>query len=944
MTPERYAQVKNVFLMACSLPVEHRQDFVRDACGDDDALRESVERLLECHTEAAAVDESAAPAEAGDRPPPAAAEPPASPARVRPDPVPVPVRNLPPGSMIADRYRVVSRIGRGGMGEVFRVDDMRLRLPAALKFLSPAYARDPVWLVRLQNEVRLARAVTHPHVCRVFDIGESDGEAFLSMEYVDGEDLASLLRRIGRLPSDKAMQVARELCLGLAAAHDRGVLHRDLKPSNVMLDGRGRARVTDFGLAIAVEAVGDAEPPAGTPAYMAPEQMRGQRVTVRSDLYALGLVCYEIFTGVPAYRGTFREVLKAKEAGPPPAPSTLAQDLDPRVERVILACLELDPARRPSSATAVALALFGDDPLATLVAAGETPSPEIVASSGRAASWSQSSRIAALVTCVAMVFVGLLFSPRLHPLVRAGMERSPEALAERARELIAATCGLSEGDSESFGLGEAESMHDVPWFAAALGPRAPRYATQRAGDPVVWYRRAPERLTPRNAWRIVFGKTRVTPDDPPPERPGMITVVQDGRGRLLGLERVPSLGDAPAAGPFNWAPMLRQAGLNPEQATPVSSRLEHPLAGDPRVARLAWIADHPAGGGRTVRVEGVELSGKPLFFGVLAEPPSDDGRLPWQDPHFRRRLARLLQSGLLAALALSAIPLVHRNLRTGRADVSGARHLAVAVLVIRSVTRLLTSDYGRGFDEVTGGIILMFVGSISEAMVVWLCYLAVEPYVRRSLPKTLGTWSGLLHRPAPDARLGGDLLFGCAVGSLCSLALYSDALIPHVLGLSTVPQAYGETMAEAYDGFGGAIGYVLHVGWRSLRFAMIQLLLLALLQWLFQRRGTPARRAGRAPAALAAILFAVPLVALAGHPATAWVMVLAAVGACVWLLVARGLVSLVAAYFVCTLLIRAPLVADASAWYADVSWLLNACVLLPAIIGFYLSGRSPARL
>ena len=154
------------------------------------------------------------------------------------------------------------------MGEVYRADDITLNQSVALKFLPALFGKDQKWLDRFRNEVRLARQVTHPNVCRVFDIGEFQGEQFISMEYVDGENLASLLRRIGRLPHDKAMQMARQLCAGLSAAHDRGVLHRDLKPANVMIDGRGSVRITDFGLAAPRDQLGNDAVRAGTPAYM----------------------------------------------------------------------------------------------------------------------------------------------------------------------------------------------------------------------------------------------------------------------------------------------------------------------------------------------------------------------------------------------------------------------------------------------------------------------------------------------------------------------------------------------------------------------------------------------------------------------------------------------------------------------------------------------------
>ena len=206
------------------------------------------------------------------------------------------VARFAPGAMIAGRYRILGLLGRGGMGEVYRADDLTLAQGVALKFLPATLATDPARLARFHNEVRIARQVSHPNVCRIYDIGQHEGEHFLSMEFVDGEDLASLLRRIGRLPGDKASEIARQLCAGLAAAHDRGVLHRDLKPANIMLDGRGKARITDFGLAHAAgepRADGAIE---GTPAYMAPEQFSGGRESIKSDLYALGLVLYELFT------------------------------------------------------------------------------------------------------------------------------------------------------------------------------------------------------------------------------------------------------------------------------------------------------------------------------------------------------------------------------------------------------------------------------------------------------------------------------------------------------------------------------------------------------------------------------------------------------------------------------------------------------------------------
>src|SRR5262245_45367892 len=180
------------------------------------------------------------------------------------------------------------------MGEVYRAEDLTLDQPVALKFLPEGVAADPAHLAQFHNELRTARQVSHKNVCRLYDLGEADGRRFLTMEYVDGENLGALLRRIGRFPEDRAVAIARQLGAG-AAAHDRGVIHRDLKPANVMIDGDGNVRITDFG--IATVAADSGAGIVGTPQYMAPEQLAGRAASVRSDIYSLGLILFEVFTG-----------------------------------------------------------------------------------------------------------------------------------------------------------------------------------------------------------------------------------------------------------------------------------------------------------------------------------------------------------------------------------------------------------------------------------------------------------------------------------------------------------------------------------------------------------------------------------------------------------------------------------------------------------------------
>ena len=338
-----------------------------------------------------------------------------------------------PGDILGGRYRIVSLLGKGGMGEVYRADDLTLEQPVALKFLPDAWSKNPDAIARFRNEVRVARQVSHPNVCRVYDLGEVEGLWFLSMEYVDGEDLGSLLRRIGRLPADKALEIARKLCAGLAAAHDKGILHRDLKPANIMLDRRGQVLLTDFGLAGLAGEISASDITSGTPAYMAPEQLAGEEVTVRSDIYSLGLVLYEIFSGkLPFESDTLAGLQRARKETSPESLTNLVRDLDATVERVILRCLQAKPALRPASAIAVAAALPGGDPLAAALAAGETPSPEMVVAAGEGAGFSPRVAIALFVLILAGIALSCAITIRRSALDLAAPRYSPEVLREKA--------------------------------------------------------------------------------------------------------------------------------------------------------------------------------------------------------------------------------------------------------------------------------------------------------------------------------------------------------------------------------------------------------------------------------------------------------------------------------------------------------------------------------
>jgi len=313
-------RAKEVFLAALGRPAAERAAYVAETCPDDTALRHEVESLLAFH------DDDATGEQGG-----------------------VPEVRFAPGDVFAGRYRMLRQIGRGGMGEVWEAEDLVLQTPVALKLINSA---DSGARERILDEVRLARQITHPAVCRVFDIGEAEGGIFYSMELVRGEDLAALLRRVGRLPSEKVIDVARQLSQGLAAAHAQGVLHRDLKPANVLIDDDGRVRISDFGIAIQ-RTEANLHLRTGTPRYMAPEQRaQGTTLSEQTDIYALGLVLYELLTGSEAFG-------RSRAAESLPKPSTLAPNVDPQLERVVMQALSAEPGKRQGSASEIAASLPG---------------------------------------------------------------------------------------------------------------------------------------------------------------------------------------------------------------------------------------------------------------------------------------------------------------------------------------------------------------------------------------------------------------------------------------------------------------------------------------------------------------------------------------------------------------------------------------------------------
>ncbi len=261
----------------------------------------------------------------------------------------MPVLELSTGTTFAGRYQVIEELGHGGMGRVYKVFDTDIKEKVALKLLKPEIAADGETVERFSNELKLARKIRHKNVCGMFDLGKAEGTLYLTMEFVPGEDLKRLIRRMGQFPAAKAVSVAEQISEGLEEAHRLGIVHRDLKPSNIMVDENGNARIMDFGIArsLAGKKITDAGVMIGTPEYMSPEQVEGKEVDERSDIYSLGIILYEMVTGRAPFEGETPLSIAHKHKYELPAnPRKLNPQAPEDLSRLILRCLEKDREKR----------------------------------------------------------------------------------------------------------------------------------------------------------------------------------------------------------------------------------------------------------------------------------------------------------------------------------------------------------------------------------------------------------------------------------------------------------------------------------------------------------------------------------------------------------------------------------------------------------------------
>lgn len=828
------------------------------------------------------------------------------------------------GDRVTDRYRIRGLLGRGGMGEVYRAEDLKLGQDVALKFLPQGLEQDENRLGRFLNEVRTALRVTHPNVCRVYDIAEFEGQHFLSMEYVDGEDLATSLRRYGRLPEERAVEVARQICAGLAAAHEQGILHRDLKPANVMIDGAGRVKLTDFGLAGLAGSIDGAEVRVGTPAYLSPEQGSGREVTERSDIYALGLVLYELFTGrQPFHAESADEYRRLHNESMPSNPTELLPGLDPSVERAILRCLDKKPERRPGSALLVAAALPGGDPLQAALAAGETPSPELVAAAGNRSALAVGRSLLLAALAILLLAGGAHWAGRMSLLNYLPLDKRPEVLMDRARQIVG-TLGFEE-EVYSHPADRAWGFllwNDILQEVGAADSSLTRWDAlrQRPDAAGFWYRQSPDLLLPDPSGGPVPQRQSVTLTNPMPSNAGEVSIVLDLEGRLRRFEALPKRFSTGEPSEPDWSELFTLADLDPTRFQETAPRYQRFMAPDLRRAWLGTRAEQPA---VPIRVEAGAFEGRPVLFNVATVASLEN---LGEEPTVRRVstgdwLQSTIQPVLILLIVVVAIRRSRRNLHAGSSDTRGAVRFGWIVFVL-----YLT---GHGIDshslwtrEWANEIWPLFAGGIFMSMAAWGMYTAAEPMGRRIWPEMFISSSRLLSGKAlrwRDPLIGQSVLVGLVAAGITFL-LAGPAqwwVRAHLLGERPTLAGYD---LELLRGQREVLAHILDQG-VMLGFVFIHIMVLVLARYLLKRR-------------VAAVVATLVLWTLLGAPGS-WVSLIQSVlTSAVFLavLLRWGVVAMAAGRIALGLVWTAR-PADWTSWYTEGSVMIVVALALLAAYG-----------
>jgi serine/threonine-protein kinase len=524
------------------------------------------------------------------------------------------------------------------------------------------------------------------------------------------------------------------------------MLHRDLKPANVMLDGRGRVRITDFGLAALATDISGADIRSGTPQYMSPEQLEGSEVSIRSDIYALGLVLYEVFTGKPAFEAdTAEEFRRMHLEEQPVAMGSMVSEIDPAIERILERCLEKDPQRRPPTVSAVALALPGGDPLAAALALGDTPSPELVASAGGGVRLRPLWGLLLMMLFLSGLWIESVGKGARSLVDHVNLDRAGAAQEERARTLIA-ELGFTTPPVDSYG--SYESRRDVlRWISDNSGSDWTRIEDSWPSALVYWYRQDADWLAPQNADQLV------TRSDPPPGRPGSMEVVLSHRGDLQSLRATPGPGETrgePGLDPEELDRLLIAAGLDPDAFEFVEGSWT-PTGFADRTAILR--GPDPTGSPLELRV--ASLGGKISEFTIAG---------PWDrpTPPARNRPGDAFVLVVLLVVLGFASVMSFRNLREGRVDPRSTARVTATVLALPILAWIIRGHHPPLAQTTLTGFLRAFSEGALFGVFCLALYLAVEPVLRRVWPQMLISWTRATTGGFSGPTVGTALLAGAA--------------------------------------------------------------------------------------------------------------------------------------------------------------------------------------
>jgi serine/threonine-protein kinase len=554
-----------------------------------------------------------------------------------------------------------------------------------------------------------------------------------------------------------------------------------------MIDSQGQVLITDFGLAGIAEELQGAEVRNGTPAYMAPEQLTGQEVSARSDIYSLGLVMYEMFTGRPPFEAnTAAEMLRLRQHSRATNPSALVQDIDPAVERAILRCLEPDPKMRPQTALAVAAALPGGDPLAAALAAGETPSPEAVAAAGTTDGLRPAIAIGALAGVVALMSVLLVFAPRMRGVNLVPLENPPEALAAKARD-IARRLGYTDKPADAAYGFNFSGYSDYLEHRIRGMAQWEKVLSKPPSLLEFWYRQSPRVLESQS----ISSNAIVSSEDPAPGIAGEVSENLDPDGRLLKFTAIPPEVDNSGneGRSADWSALFAAADLDITHFQPAAPQWV-PLVGTD--SRSAWTGAYPGHSDLPIRVEAAAWHGKPVYFAII---------WPWTKPTRMAAsaissagIAGIIRNLILILVGVIGIVMARQNSKAGRGDHRGAVRLGIFAGAASLLGWLLSAHHvASGAESALLGEAI--ADAVLRAVLLWGLYLALEPWVRRYWPQTLITWTRVLGGRFRDPMVGRDLLFAVLFGlAYCALIIAFEALDKEPSGDFTLLNLLGGRM------------------------------------------------------------------------------------------------------------------------------------------------------